>query len=217
MHLHSLPPLTLRDLVAANDASATRSKGVHVTDVVREILVKIDPQRYSKDYGDASANWQEAGFVWEDILSRVFASRSDDRRDQAVRWRPGELSKDGIAGSPDALCIEPALVIEGAPGVDRIDRLYRDQLLVEEYKCTWKSSRGFDLYDKRYLWWLIQMQAYCYLADTTLARLYVLHINGNYEGYIPMTSAYLLEFPQQELDDAWASLVNTARSKGWFA
>lgn len=203
MQLTPLPPVSLRDLAAANPASINRTPGCHVSDIVVEIMRKIDPKRYTKsdnpDMSDASENWQEAGFIWEELLSGLFAARMNTT-DTVTRFRPGEVTKDGIIGSPDAVCFH-----DDAEGP-----------VLEEYKCTWKSSRGFDLYDKRYLYWLIQMQAYCYMIGTTTARLYVLHINGNYEGYIPQVSAWLLQFPQRELEDQWQSLVNTARAKGWI-
>jgi hypothetical protein len=215
MNLVTLPePITLRDLVEANEQSRNRTPGLHLTDIVRTILVKIDPKRYSKDYGPSSENWQEAGFVWEDILSRVFALRASTTRSAATRWRPGELLKDGILLSPDGLCIEPELTFTRKDGTVA---QYTDALIVEEYKATWKSARGFDLYDKRFLWWLLQLQGYCYAAGTTLARLFVLHINGQYESYIPQTTSFILEFPQMELDDQWASFLNTARNEGWLS
>lgn len=199
MELTPLPALSLRDLVAANEASTSRSAGCHVTDCVRAILETIDPQRYRKPDTRATEtieNWQEAGFLWEDLLSKIFAARIGEG---PTRFRPGELVKDRIIGSPDAIAVEP----DGA-------------LVVEEYKCTWKSSRRFDLYDKRYLWWLIQMQCYCVLAETQQARLYVLHINGNYDGYIPEVCGYDLRFSPRELDDQWRSVQNMARKQGWI-
>lgn len=210
MQLAPLPAVTLSDLVAVNEQSRSRSAGCHVTDIVREIMMRIDPKRYAKDYGDASDNWQQAGFIWEEVLSAVFAARAD----LTTRFRPGELTKDGIAGSPDALCYEDRLTLPST--ADSPIRIVTDVCVVEEYKCTWKSANNFDLYDKRFLYWLLQIQAYCYLADTTYARLHVLHINGNYEGYIPQATSWLLVFPQRELDEQWQSLVNTARSKGWI-
>lgn len=198
MQLTPLPPITLRDLAAVNEASVTRTPGCHVTDIVREIMIGIDPKRYARTYdAGASENWQEAGFIWEELLSRLFAQRIEET---ATRFRPGEVTRDDIIGSPDAVCIEDN----------------GETLIVEEYKATWKSSRGFDLYDKRYLYWLLQIQAYCYMIGARQARLYVLHINGNYEGYIPQTSGWLLTFTEIELAEAWQGLRNMGRKKGWI-
>jgi hypothetical protein len=217
VHLTPLPAVTLSDLVAVNEASLSRTAGCHVSDIVREIMLKIDPKRYSKDYGEASDNWQQAGFIWEDVLSLVFAQRANTGTDTAARLRPGELTLDGIIGSPDALCYEDELYVPADPKTGAAAYTVQDVCLVEEYKCTWKSANNFDLYDKRFLWWLLQMQAYCKLAGTRFARLYVFHVNGNYDSFIPQCTQWLLVFSQRELDEQWVSLCNTARSKGWIS
>lgn len=158
-------------------------------------MKSVDPQRYGRTYElDDQENWQEAGFLWEHLLSGLLASRIAET---AVRFRPGEIVKDGIICSPDAFCVE-------ADG----------SIVVEEFKLTWKSSKKFDLYDKRFLNWLLQIMAYLYAADALVARLYVFHINGNYERFVPAVAAYRLEFSQRERDDNWRSLVNTAKSRG---
>lgn len=196
MQLTALPPVTLRDLVAANEQSATRTPGLHLTDIVRAILQRLDPKRFAKDFPTgASENWQEAGFIWEDVLTRALAARIDHDGEQ--RFRPGEITRDGIIGSPDGVCLAP-------------DGMVR----VEEYKCTWKSARSFDLYDKKYLWWLLQIQGYCAMLDTTEADLHVLHINGDYTGYIPQVSAWRLVFTPRELAEQWQSFLNTAKREG---
>lgn len=209
----ALPPLTLRDLVAANDASASRTPGCHVTQVIYAgIMPAVDPAKWgpqAKSSGLTQANsenWQEAGFVWEELLSAVFAARArtQGQDEGVVRWRPGELTRDGIIGSPDALVCGFADFPDVAP------------IVVEEYKCTWKSRKSFDLYDKRYLPWLMQMRCYCCLSGTTEARLYVLHINGGYDGYIPEVAAWRLQFTPAELHDQWQQLVNTAKKRGWI-
>lgn len=202
----ALPALSLRDLAAANLQSLHRSPGCHVTQVVDAIMAAYGGRTRPKDFTTLdSENWQEAGFVWELILSETFAARQRAGIDRAeghgeiVRFRPGELTRDGIIGSPDALVTSDT----GA--------------WIEEYKCTWKSSKSFDLYDRRYLPWLLQMQAYCVLADVTDAHLYVLHINGGYDGFIPEVAAWHVRFTRTELMESWHALCAMARKQGWIA
>lgn len=191
-----LPAITLRDLVRVNPDSVTRSPGLHVTDIISDIMARIDPKRYAAERDEAdSENWQEAGFLWESILTDALLTKIAYSE---TRLRPGELAKDGIVGSPDAVAID-----DGA-------------LIIEEYKCTWKSSRDFDLFDKRFLYWLLQLRAYCYLADTLQARLFVFHINGDYKRFVPHVQAYSLTFTPNDLQENWTMLVNTARARGWL-
>lgn len=196
MHVVSLPPVTLRDLVRVNPDSAVRSPGLHVTQIIGDIMARIDPARYGGGLDAAdSENFQEAGFLWESILTDALLTKIAF---STTRLRPGELQKDGIVGSPDAVAVDD------------------DILTIEEYKCTWKSSRDFDLFDKRFLYWLLQIRAYCYLADTSYARLFVFHINGDYKRFVPSVQAYQLTFTGVELRENWTMLVNTARARGWL-
>lgn len=221
MQLSPLDPVSLRDLADAHEASVNRSPGLHVTQIIYEgIMPAVDPKKFGPAakaaYPEHTVeNWQEAGFLWEELLSAIFAARGASRpvttataattaKTAMVRFRPGELVEDGIVLSPDAL-------VYGVADLSDVP-----EVIVEEYKCTWKSSKGFDLYDKRYLGWLLQIRAYCYAVGTTEARLYVLHINGGYEGYIPEVRPWRLQFSRAELQDTWQQIVNTARSKGWL-
>lgn len=206
--------LTLRDLAPANLVSAERTPGVHVTDVIYQgIMPGVDAARYgptAKRMAFAEAdreNWQEVGFLWEEMLSAAFARRAETRPDEAdvIRMRPGELSARGIIGSPDAL-------VYGLADFPDIDP---ERPIVEEYKMTWKSAKGFDLYDKRYLPWLLQIKSYLVIAQAREARLYVCHINGGYDGYIPEVKVHRLQFTGQDLGDHWLMMLNACRALGW--
>ncbi len=210
-----LPDVTLRDLALANLDSVNRSPGLHVTTVIYEgIMPSVDPGRFGagkKAYAEAdSENWQETGFLWEEMMSAVFKRRAQERisagQQEHVRFRPGEVTKDAIILSPDALVF----------GLDDYPDLPASGMVLEEYKATYKSSRSFDLYDKRYLGWLLQIKAYCVAVGTTEARLYVWHVNGSYEGYIPEVKAHRLQFTAGELADTWRQILNTAKYKGWL-
>jgi len=211
MQLTPLPAVTLRDLALANPDSLARTPGCHVTQVIYDgIMPAVDPLKWragrpAMDTAN-SENWQEAGFIWEDTLSAIFAARAVQRADTAIgRLRPGELTRDGIIGSPDAIVYNLDDYPDVAPGG-----------VLEEYKCTWKSAKTFDLYDKRYFPWLLQIQSYLALINSTEARLYVLHINGGYEGFIPEVRAHRLQFTEGEIETHWRSMVNTAKKHGWI-
>lgn len=209
MHVISLPALSLRDLVAIREQSTTRTEGCHVSAIVNQMMKKLDPKRYDRVQSQRDReNWQETGFLWEDILASAFASAAAENTHGGgvVRFRPGELEKDGIIGSPDALVID-----------DDADALGP---IVEEYKATWKSGASLDVSPEfqagafeevKWLPYLLQIQAYCYLAGATRARLYIWLANGTYEHYIPATRAYFFTFSQAELETAWQGLLNNAR------
>jgi hypothetical protein len=208
MILKVLPPVTLRDLVAPS--AVVRTPGLHVSQIVQAIMRKVDA-KYAKAYPQAdSENWQETGFMWEDVLSEALVSRLGENQ---YRFRPGEIERDGVIGSPDAIEIN----------IQPDDPV----CVVAEFKCTWKSCRGWPdprtadpspscLMDKRFLGYLLQMQAYCAMLGTTRARLYPLFINGDYTSYVPeMRGVYQIDFTPSELEEQWQSFLYTAVAEGW--
>ena len=216
MQLVELPPFSLRTF--APPTVFERSEGCHVTDVTGLIMKKVDPKRYGRPFDPAdSENWQEAGFLWEDILGRAFADRAAVGAMPwgeigEVRFRPGEVERDGIVGSPDALAITPL----------------RDVPIIEEYKATWKSMGPWlqpsdpdgqklsALEDTRYLGYLLQLKSYCTIVGTTQARLIILFLNGDYTKYVPQVRGFELTFTPRELNEHWTMIKNTARKEGWL-
>ena len=106
MQLVELPAFSLRDFAEAS--LFERTPGLHLTDITGLIMRRVDPKRYAREFDKAdSENWQEAGFIWEDILGEALATRA--MRAGAVPWgqpgevrfRPGEITHDGIMMSPD--------------------------------------------------------------------------------------------------------------------
>ena len=208
MHITKLDPLTLRDFAPPDDLE--RSPGLHLTQITGHIMRQLAPKRYGRDMPKAdSENYQEAGFVWEDVLGLAFARRALAERPGVIRFRPPEVTRDDVAGSPDAL----------TSGVQPDD----PEIVVEEYKFTWKSARNVDspepgagLLDEKFLGYLLQMQGYCAMVGTTRARLYIFFVNGTYQAMVPETRAYQFDFTHRELEERWRSYLNTARKEGWL-
>lgn len=199
-----LPRLTIRDLVQPDPM--VRTKGVHVSDLVHEVMLRIDPARYGRDMDQAdSENWQEAGFLWEDMVTRAFVRA---RREKGNLIRAHEVQRDGVYGTPDWFEFD-----DGHDGV----------LWLSETKATWKSASEFDagspesaLLSSKFVGYLIQVRAYCYMLDIPRVRLHILFMNGNYKRYVPEVRSYSLTFGPEELSDNWRQLLNMGRKKGWI-
>ncbi len=189
--------VTLQDVAPA--IAPPRTPGLHVSDITTAILAELAPDVYAKDYHPAdSANWQQTGFLWETIIGAALGQHAVSAPDQ-TRFRPGELTKDGIICSPDSVLIEP----DGG-------------LVNEEFKATWKSATHFDLESLKYLYWQLQFKAYAHVLGTRRSRLFVLFLNGDYNRYVPELRRYEIEWTADELETCWAMLKNTARKKGWL-
>ena len=187
-------------VAAAEEAYETRTEGCHVTDVIGRIMMKVDPETYGQPKDATTYARFEAGFTWEELLTKYFAQRQA-KRPGANLSRPGEVCLDDIYGTPDWLAIE----MFGEP----------EPFLLES-KFTWKSCREFDLDSKKFLAWQLQVKAYLHMLGLTVCYLDVFFVNGGWEpGKMkPVRQVRRLEFTPRELSEGWASLVNTAKKEG---
>jgi hypothetical protein len=178
-------PASVGDLVGPGPP---RSDGLHVSRVIKSLLLAIDPERFSGDM-----NWEkiEFGFTVEAMIEQAFR----DRRQTILRI--GELHKDGLAGSPDGVSFDLL-----TPG--------HDTMVIHEFKCTWMSSRGCPE-DRKFWHWIVQMKCYCHMAGTPHARLHVFFVNGNYrEQRDPQYCEWDLTFTEGELEENWMMIINAA-------
>jgi len=162
-----------------------RSAGLHVSSLIKAICFKLEPERFGGEITD----WTriELGFTVEKVIERAWSERRTDV------FRPGEIAKDGISGSPDALSFDD------------------DGPVVEEIKCTWMSSRGCPE-DRKFWHWLVQIKAYCHLTEATRARLHVVFVNGDYAQHRePTYLCWDLQFSPGEIAENWMMLLNQKR------
>lgn len=169
--------ITVNDLVQR--VVKPRTPGVHVTDCIGDLMAAIGVT-YDDIDPEHRGNWIGAGFALEEILASVLSPEEV--------FRLGEIVRDGIVGTPD--------------WVEYTD----DGPMVGESKCTWKSSRGFDLMTKKFLPWLFQLRAYCHMLGTLRARMVILFINDDYDKYIPAVRQFYFTFTPRELEENWTSL-----------
>ena len=173
--------------------SEGRSDTLHLSTIIHDLLETLfntQASRAQKEKATESVHslQYEKGFLWEVALSRALGEKA------AIR--PGEVVVDGVSCSPDGI------------GFDDDGNLY-----VEEYKATAMSSNKpvGDI-----LRWIMQVKAYCYVMETTVAVFRVLYLMGDYKGGGPEYRVYRIEFSESELADNWVSLLNHAKSKGWL-
>jgi hypothetical protein len=175
----------------------TRTKGCHLTDIVKAIEQGIGHGRNPRAMGEKQLeNYRLMGFLWEDVLThQINAERSWAISPGLVR--PGEIELDGIIMTPDAVdfAADPGPVLE-------------------EWKVTWHSMAR-DLESENWHWF-VQMKAYCHALKLTRANLRILYVNGDYRPTVPKPQGYAIEFTQRELTDNFSMILNHARSRGWL-
>ena len=171
------------------DPDPGRSPGLHVSDLVESLATKLgylDPQGWDK-YGTLRA---EIGQAWEDRLGAHL-----ERKLPCFCYHPGELHKDGIAGTPDG------------------EEITDDGLLIHEIKLTW-IGLGNPFYRRRPglipWYWEAQIKAYCHMAQTRNAILHRVYLNEAYKPPRPVYWALGMEFTRQELERHWEMMRREA-------
>jgi len=187
---------------------ATRSKGLHLSKIIRDIMMTLEPSVFKPDMVNGgivkfSRETQvkfEVGFVWEEMIQRSWLP-AQGLSGELIQ--PGEQTLDGIHMTPDAFNIK--------------------EWAIEEWKATWRSmnkAATVELLYKNFWHWMVQIKAYCWAMETERARLRVLFLNGNYtyglEGSGPQIRLWEIEWDPKELRDNWVMLIAHAKSKGWL-
>lgn len=186
IHARSLVPAPSHKLVP------TRTPGLHLSGVLRYIAINskmlkgIDPLT-GKWAGDADADLMEEDMPLRMVLGMAFEEWIAPLYPD-MAWQPGELHMDGIIGSPDGLTVDPT----HGP-------------LIEEFKCTWKSSRQ-GIMDPKHTLWHWQGMCYALMYGTLLVRYNIFWVNGNYDRSGPggpQYVRYLVAYTPRELSNIW--------------
>jgi len=176
-----------------------RSKGLHLTDVIRSIQEELGWAYKGKGFQDRDLT-MDLGFVWEETLSRAWADR------HPVVIRPGEVEKDGIIGSPDGLGPNPGLLNEEGNIIIKPSK----KIIAHEYKLTWKSANKRIVDDWYYM---TQGKSYCYMMGVDTCLWHVGYLMGDYKGSGPLYRQCYVRFEEQELWANWEMIINHAKEK----
>lgn len=196
-----------------------RSPGLHLSDIIRDIAIRTGVLKI-KDVIDEVANLSLTPYQIEE-LARLPEFAADPNFTVAACWRIfcglafeeywaathpelifhfGEVSRDGIAGTPDA--VWPTWLDLG--GGNTIARPGPEVLC--ELKFTWKSTNNPNnwMYEA-------QIKSYCKMMGIRRARLTILYVNGAYGPFEPQVRIIDYEFSDQELNENWTMIVRHAR------
>lgn len=177
-------------LNATNSGQDRSHDKPHVTGLIKGLGTALKIKPFVEKEGPsplelAGNNYSELGFIFETLLEQSWKER--------LGIRPGEIECEGVVGSPDGLSVSPY-----GP-------------CIEEYKCTWSSSKKQPHEEWRYM---MQVKAYCYMTGVKTVLFRILYINGDYKPPMPQYKTYLYEFDQEEIDTAWSMLRNYGLSVG---
>lgn len=165
-----------------------RSPGHHVSTAIYNVMEFLYPDRFGKK--EEGKGWNQdrldLGNAVEHALCNALADAHPDRF-----ARPGELTFDGITGTPDLWDVTDWCTCE--------------------IKLTWASAkRAADIEDPWFWRYWAQLKAYCYMAGQNMGRLIIYFINGDYS-YDKDTSGpcglmWEDEWSEDELAENWAMI-----------
>lgn len=162
-----------------------RSPGHHVSTAIYNVMGALYPDRFAKDEGP-NQDRLDLGNALEHALADALAKAHPDRF-----ARPGELTFDGVTGTPDLWDVVDWCTIE--------------------IKLTWASSnRATDIEDPWFWRYWTQLKSYVHMAGQTTGRLIIYFINGNYKYDSPDSGPRGMmwedDWSAEELEENWTMI-----------
>lgn len=200
-------PFDVGELVGGADGlsglaqRSPRSPGLHLTEVRDWLDAKFDYSGKGKRSRSGGGWPQEAflyagafGFLWEDVIAdatgRAMAARVIEGGVIPGLIRIGELSADGIVGSPDGYSPDSG----GA---------------IWEFKVAWRSVTTSP---PEVHWpWMMQVKSYCYMAGLDTAHLVAFYPCGDWKPPRPWPPlGRTFRFTAEEVNENWRSVLSGA-------
>lgn len=189
-------PLVLPSVL--DDADSDRNPGLHISDVIKHLLMQIDPKKYGKpEEADTRILW-ELGLAWEVVaLSRAFWKRILKRTFPKISFKQVQLLCDGIWGTCDMISLDAENPFGFGPDVD----------VITESKLTRYSMAHHPQHSINFWGWRVQIMAYCYMWGIRHALLPVCFLNGDYKPKQIVPRAWAIKFKQSELVENWNMIL----------
>jgi len=168
----------------------TRTPGVHLSGVLAYIAQKIGVLKLGeRDEYEFPLLWG-LGQAWEEYAASFYPD---------MDWQPGELTLDGVSMTADGLSLDLDSEFDGVPWEPV-------QVILEEFKFTFKAEVDGDTFikDPRFWMWRMQAAGYCHGYGPRVARFRVCHVRGDYKTAImPVYKEYILRYSDREVAQAW--------------
>jgi hypothetical protein len=172
--------------------SSTRSPGLHLTDIIRD-MANVSGIGKDSGFSEESLDWFAGpGFLWE----RIWDQAHREAVDSGEWMSPGEFTLDGITGTPDRIDWSRPAVIET--------------------KVRWKSAYKFDSLEKEFWAEVTQLKSYCWMTKIMEGDLVAFFVAGNWRPPVPVVRGVNLKFNEYELEECWAGIVGHARWRKWL-
>lgn len=161
----------------------TGDEANHVSSIIRSLCLHLGHFEDTPVNDATQTRWELGSAFERAIIDGLVARHAEHHPDRFTRL--GELTLDGLIGTPDLADL--------------------DEWAIIELKLTWLSSRHDVESDKFWKYW-VQLKAYCRMVESCVGYLHVAHVNGDYRNRDPIYNRWRAEFTRQELAENWSML-----------
>jgi hypothetical protein len=210
---YNLEPMSATEFFADEQ---DRSPGFHISEATRALDEQYHPVKYkqwaNRQYSgreqEQLQDRTEIGWLWENLLQGGtrygFRDRMLKRRSKeaaVVAFDPHlhlqqEFQRFGTFLTPD--------------GVDT----FEDRPWIEEYKAARFSIRKWEKTATEFWEWHARVKCYCKVVGTDRVRFFVYWVCGDWAGSGPQCWRYDILYTQEEIDHAWAEVIQWAAANG---
>lgn len=173
----------LENLTFHPEPKHKRSSGVHVSQVIKHIAIKLG-KLTEHDKDDEMPLIVLLGMAWECYCFRLYHD---------LTWQPGELKYQGVIMSPDAYPHDPKIDLDECKYTTKSSR-HRHDALIEEW--MWMSQGMSYVKGKQ--------QRFKLKPRGGVVRYHICWGIGDYSRPIrPAYYRYVVQFSQPEIDQNW--------------
>jgi len=184
-------PLSLPSI--ADEAGSERNPGLHISGVIKHLLMQMDPKKYGSDASDDVRVLWEMGLAWEEIaLSRAFWERIMRRTYPECSFVQVQAQQDGLWGTCDMISLG--------------DKGPMSRAVITESKLT-QISAANEIDSIKFWSWHVQMKAYCHMWGARKAVIPVCFLFGDYRPKRILPRAWDVEFTKIELVENWDMIL----------
>lgn len=173
-----LPADTARLLALAN--TSPRSPGLHLSSILKALDEMLHGKLHKENAYDLPL-CATLGFTWERLLELAYKD--------LLGIRPQEITVDGIIMSPDGVGEDPYGEVP---------------LVVEEYKCWWRSTKRTPMVG----WYeVMQNVCYCNALGTNVGVFRVLYVVGDKWMDGPQYLQWRVEYDPDFIQRSWDMVI----------
>jgi len=197
-----------------------RAPGLHVSTIIAELAQELYPKWFKKWVDSPEDLKRHVGHFEKGLVLEHAWGASLAQMIGGPFSRPIPKQVDGVWGSADGLCYEipPDLVQARVRWPEGYPDLVSPS--IHECKMTLKSCNELTspIESEKYLTWIWQVKAYCYMWKCHVAYIHTLHICGDYKArpWTPMAAVHRIDFTAGEIAAHWNWLLTEARNRGLF-